>query len=39
MLNEWDEKWATKEELKVLNEHNRESGIAELSSQDTPIAA
>ena len=39
MLNEWDEKWATKEELKVLNEHNRESGIAELSSQNTPIAA
>jgi Fatty acid desaturase len=42
MLKEWDEKWATAEELKVIAEHNRESGIAELmagSSARSPSAA
>jgi hypothetical protein len=32
MLKDWDEKWATPEELKVLDQHNRESGITELVS-------
>jgi alkane 1-monooxygenase len=31
MLKEWDGKWATAEELKVIAEHNRQSGIAQLS--------
>lgn len=31
MLKEWDGKWATAEELKVIAEHNRASGIAALS--------
>ena len=31
MLKDWDAKWATAEELKVIAEHNRESGIAELN--------
>ncbi len=31
MLKEWDAKWATTDELKVIAEHNRESGVAELN--------
>ena len=31
MLKEWDAKWATAEELKVIATHNRESGVAALS--------
>ena len=39
MLKEWDEKWATPEELKVINGHNRESGIAELEGDKELLAA
>lgn len=31
MLRNWDKNWATPEELAVLAEHNRESGIAALN--------
>ena len=31
MLKEWDGKWATADELKVIAEHNRASGVAALS--------
>lgn len=33
MLRGWDENWATPEELKLINEHNRESGIDALSGE------
>ena len=36
MLKDWDEHWATPEELKVIEEHNRESGIAALVSGASP---
>ncbi len=39
MLKEWDEKWATQDELKIINEHNLESGISALSSEPSPVAA
>ena len=39
MLKEWDEKWATPEELKVIEQHNRESGIAELDGTEHPAPA
>ena len=32
MLKEWDEKWATPEELKVIAQHNYESGIEQLKT-------
>jgi alkane 1-monooxygenase len=32
MLKEWDERWATPAELKIVAEHNRESGIPQLVS-------
>ena len=32
MLKEWDAKWATADELKVIAEHNRESGVTQLSN-------
>lgn len=31
MLQGWDANWATPEELKLINEHNRESGIRALN--------
>ena len=39
MLKNWDEHWATPEELKVIDEHNRESGIAELAGGASPSPA
>ena len=33
MLKDWDERWATREELKVLNTHNSESGVAGLGAE------
>ena len=38
MLKDWDEKWATPEELAVIHEHNRESGIDALTGDDTSPA-
>ena len=31
MLKEWDKRWATPEELKIIDQHNLESGIYELT--------
>ncbi len=36
MLREWDGRWATPEELAVIAEHNRESGIPDLEVAPTP---
>lgn len=38
MLQDWDERWATRAELEVIATHNRESGIRELS-RDAPLPA
>ena len=38
MLKEWDENWATPEELEVIREHNRESGIDALMGDDAAPA-
>ena len=38
MLRDWDENWATADELKVINEHNRESGINALTRHRDAIA-
>jgi len=32
MLKDWDAKWATADELTIIAEHNRESGVPELGS-------
>ncbi|MGR8948560.1 MAG: fatty acid desaturase [Gammaproteobacteria bacterium] len=40
MLRDWDQNWATADELKVINEHNLESGINALTSGNaTPFHA
>ena len=33
MLKDWDENWATPEELKVIAQHNYESGIEQLEAR------
>ena len=32
MLKDWDENWATPQELEIINEHNKEAGIPQLAS-------
>ncbi len=39
MLKAWDKEWASAEELKVIAEHNRESGIPQLQNEGPLVAA